>query len=764
MKKFIIFFILFLFFWVDLDMVFYKLSAKNSRSQHYGEEMTAVLQWLKDNSFPQDVVLCEWTEGNLVIATANRGVVATSKVYPSEAREVARRYQDLKKFFFAENENDAMEIVNKYSVRWIYLRKKPDLASLANKSNITNTQRFVLNNELTPEGRQRTIIGKMLSKAEFSNFKLVLDSPDFLIYRVRPFNDFSLTDDEKKSLLKLARETIERRLKGENMNLLDEYKEQMIRDKFNREIYVDVALYVDGKLRGSQIVPASSIPQAVSKAALNAIVDPRFSPLRKEEIDKTTIEIYVMGERFPVANLDLSAKRPPEYFGRQGFFLLDKNSGKRGYFLPSVFNKLYFNSVKSFLSSLCLKSGLGDECFKDKNIILFVYDGQYFAENSSGGVINFEGTVPVFDDTYFKNISWENKLYMAARWLSKRQLPYGGFLTVQYAISGDDSEKEDLLRDGFSVFALWEVFRVTGEQEIFNAAELGLEFLNDGGILRKKEDIFKVLEEQKMPTGNLTFLIMANISAYQQTKIEEYLRAAKTAADYLVSKVNEEGEFLSTYGTDDDNSEGSDIVSGQAIVALSRLALITRDERYQSTALKAGDFVISQFRSQRRLNQKDDLSLASKAWLTNAFYELYQSTHDKKYAEFGIEVADWLLSYQRQSGPKSIVGSFPNTPSDEYTYIAGTGKIGEAMVDAYRLAEELGIQTEKYKNALDLTLRWLSLFQYEKDTVYFFKPNIQPQILGGLRQDFRTPTLRTDYAGHYIISTIGFLDIMKNSQ
>jgi|GEM_PF-304277 len=751
--------ILCVFLWIDIENDFSGLSLGRQSQNGYGKEMAEVLTWLKNHSSPEDVVLSEWTEGNFIVAIADRGVVSTSKVYPSEAKEVAQRYGDLRKFFFAESENDAMKIIKKYKVRWIYLRKNPEIVSILKGEKISS-QRYVKDGRLTQEGIQKTIIGKLLSCADFSNFQLALDSPDFLIYRVKPFEPSSLTDEKKISLLALARQTMKSRLFGGSIN------EPIGCEGEGDLIGADVAIYVDGQLRGSQIVYRETIEQSVIEAASRTIKDPRFDPLQAEELKRTTIEIYILGDKISIGNLDYSAKRLPDYFGRQGFYLKDNKSGKEGYYLPVIFNKLYFSGAESFLSSLCKKGDLPDSCYKDKSVEIYVYDGQHFAEDSSGGLINYDGTVSLNNSSREVNhLSWEDKLNLAAKWLQGRQLTYGSFLTVQDPIYGnDDNQARDLLRDGFSALALFEAHRLTDDNNFLSAAKLALEFLNNDGVLRQKGDTFEVIEDGKRDMGNLTFLIRANLAIYKETGRKKYLQAAKVAADRLLLERSSEGALFSSYGNKAGKQIISDIFSGQGIAALSLLAQVTGEDTYRAAAIKATNFWQTQFRLQRRLSVNKELSLAAKAWLVSGAFELYQLTRDQQYAKLGLEVADWLISYQRQNGPAVLMGSFPNTPDDDYSYTAGTGKVAEALVDAYRLSSELVWPAEKYKKSLEMALNWLSLFQYRANEVYFFAPEIGPKVIGGLRLDYRSPVLRTDFAGHYIMAAGGLVDIIKNEK
>lgn len=90
------------------------------------KERYAAFAWLKNNSSPDDIVLGEWTEGNNIVAAANRRVIVSSKVYPSEAKEVAQRYTDLSRFFFSTSAGEAKEVLKKYQASWIFLNKDFD--------------------------------------------------------------------------------------------------------------------------------------------------------------------------------------------------------------------------------------------------------------------------------------------------------------------------------------------------------------------------------------------------------------------------------------------------------------------------------------------------------------------------------------------------------------------------------------------------------------------------------------------------------------
>jgi uncharacterized membrane protein len=117
------------------------------------------LSWLKENSKEEDVVLTKWELGAQVVAHAERPVVATCKVYPSEVKEVAERYEDINdNFFGSKDERKAGFIAKKYNVRFILLGRK-----------ISKT---------------KTILDRMSARQRLNGFRLVYTSGRYIIYEV----------------------------------------------------------------------------------------------------------------------------------------------------------------------------------------------------------------------------------------------------------------------------------------------------------------------------------------------------------------------------------------------------------------------------------------------------------------------------------------------------------------------------------------------------------------------------------------------------
>lgn len=112
-----------------------------------------------------------------------------------------------------------------------------------------------------------------------------------------------------------------------------------------------------GELRGciGQVEAESPLYLAVQTAAVKAAtIDPRFYPVRPEELDTLTIEVSILSPMRPVRELD------DIVIGRDG--LLISGSRRRGLLLPEV--PVHFGwDRREYVRNLCHKAGLPDDAW-----------------------------------------------------------------------------------------------------------------------------------------------------------------------------------------------------------------------------------------------------------------------------------------------------------------------------------------------------------------------------------------------------------------
>lgn len=184
---------------------------------------------------------------------------------------------------------------------------------------------------------------------------------------------FSLTKEEKRTLLDVARRTIGNALAGKR-DL--PYEPERLTDRLNAPCGAFVTLYLDGQLRGciGNLVgrrPLYLTVQAMAKAA--AFEDPRFRPLTAGELSRVHIEISVLSP--------LKRIRSAEEFelGRHGIFMV--KGSHQGTFLPQVAEETHWTKEEFLGHCARDKAGLSWDGWRDAE--LYVYEAEVFDE---GGV------------------------------------------------------------------------------------------------------------------------------------------------------------------------------------------------------------------------------------------------------------------------------------------------------------------------------------------------------------------------------------------
>lgn len=184
---------------------------------------------------------------------------------------------------------------------------------------------------------------------------------------------FELSPDQGQILVRLARNTLQHKLKG------DREVEDIEDSALQRHCGTFVTLKIGEQLRGciGSLSPTESLIDGVRHNALQAAFhDPRFPPLRAAELPRVNIEVSVLTDPRPLAYDgadDLLAKLRPHVDG----VTLGKGFA-RATFLPQVWEQL--PRAEDFLSHLCMKAGLEADEWRRGELEIETYQVQYFEE------------------------------------------------------------------------------------------------------------------------------------------------------------------------------------------------------------------------------------------------------------------------------------------------------------------------------------------------------------------------------------------------
>jgi AmmeMemoRadiSam system protein A len=179
-----------------------------------------------------------------------------------------------------------------------------------------------------------------------------------------------LTPQERRFLLELARASIQARLDEDS---LPEHAPDPGPLSEHRGAFV--TLTIDGLLRGciGHVVGVEPLWLSVrSNAVAAAFHDPRFSPLQREEIDSTEIEISALSTLEEIEGPDSIQ------VGVHG--LLIERGTARGLLLPQVATHNNWDRA-TFLEHTCRKAGLERDCWRDGESRLSTFEVESFSED-----------------------------------------------------------------------------------------------------------------------------------------------------------------------------------------------------------------------------------------------------------------------------------------------------------------------------------------------------------------------------------------------
>ena len=183
-------------------------------------------------------------------------------------------------------------------------------------------------------------------------------------------DNFSLTDEEKSLLKKIAYESIRDSLAGKPVAVANSSL-FILHSSLKEKCGAFVSLHKHGRLRGcighfGEDVPLYEIVAEMARAA--AFEDPRFMPVTRDELDDLDIEISVLTPMRRIQSLD-------EFeLHRHGIYI--KKGYRSGTFLPQVADEV--NWTKEEFVGHCSqdKAGLGWDGWKDAE--LYVYEAIVF--------------------------------------------------------------------------------------------------------------------------------------------------------------------------------------------------------------------------------------------------------------------------------------------------------------------------------------------------------------------------------------------------
>jgi AmmeMemoRadiSam system protein B/AmmeMemoRadiSam system protein A len=181
---------------------------------------------------------------------------------------------------------------------------------------------------------------------------------------------FNLTEKDKKTLLKIARETVDVYVKTGKKPLIDTTG---FSEALKTPCGAFVTLNKQHSLRGCIGIFSTDLPlyRVVQNMTVSAAMsDPRFSPVRENELDKLEIEISVLTPMHKINSLNEIE------IGKHGIYI--KKGYRHGTLLPQVASDN--NWTREQFVNYCAKYKAGISLDELKDAEIFVYEAIVFDE------------------------------------------------------------------------------------------------------------------------------------------------------------------------------------------------------------------------------------------------------------------------------------------------------------------------------------------------------------------------------------------------
>jgi AmmeMemoRadiSam system protein A len=180
----------------------------------------------------------------------------------------------------------------------------------------------------------------------------------------------SLSEADRRAALRLARTAVVEAVSGRQ--LPDAFPPKGI---FAERCGVFVTLHAGKRLQGCIGVIETNEPlgQAIVRCAASAALeDPRFAPMRTDQLGELSIEISLLSPMEPIAPESIE-------IGHHGLFL--RQHARRGLLLPQVATE-HRLTREQFLEETCRKAGLHREAWRDPETRLFAFTCEVFSESA----------------------------------------------------------------------------------------------------------------------------------------------------------------------------------------------------------------------------------------------------------------------------------------------------------------------------------------------------------------------------------------------
>ena len=332
----------------------------------------------------------------------------------------------------------------------------------------------------------------------------------------------------------------------------------------------------------------------------------------------------------------------------------------------------------------------------------------------------------------------------------------GRFVYLYDAARDHRSEEYNVLRHAGAVYAMLELYEVTRDQALLEAAARALDYLvaQIRPCTLDLRSYHCVVENDEIKVGGQGLALLALSTYAGITGSKKHLGVMQGLAGWLARLQEPNGNFRAhkvMFRSGALTSFQSLYYPGEAIYGLTALYEIDQSPRWLAVARRVARYVV-EVRDRGLATEQ----LPNDHWLLYGIDRLYRRRKDPTLLDHAMKVAAAIAGAQNRDPP------FPDWLGSYYVPPRSTPAAtrSEGMVAAYRLAQDFvgAPRAAEILASILLATRFQLATQIrEENMMYLRDPG---RALGGFRGAFDNYEIRIDYVQHNISALLGLREIL----
>ncbi len=314
--------------------------------------------------------------------------------------------------------------------------------------------------------------------------------------------------------------------------------------------------------------------------------------------------------------------------------------------------------------------------------------------------------------------------------------------------------RDNLIRQFMATIALGRLAATHNDGELWRKSAANIDY-NLAKYYRQEEEFGVVELRGKVKLGAMALAALAIVEHKERPRWRVEELALRQTIDSLW---HEDGSFQTFYRPSDRN-DNQNFYPGEALLLWATLYAQNHDEELLTRIMKSVAYYQSWHLDSSVPRRRNPAFIP---WHTQAYFLVWQQTHNTQLRDFIFEMNDWLLAVQQWKGVryKDTKGRF-YAPGRRFgpPHASATGVYLESLIDAYALAKAVNddVRKEKYSEAIRRGLRSSMQLQF-RDDIDMFYVRKKDRVRGGLRTTVYDNQIRCDNVQHTLMGTLKILD------